>query len=228
MTYGLLNVATVLNGDGNWTAGYEVDAMSCGRVIQGTDICKPITDTPTEAGLGYRIRPFGIEGHQKFSVRCDPEDAESEMSTALADASEYVVAKNFWSGDIADWDGADEGMFLADAGIQTVAAGADANASIAAALQKAYDMHPEIDPIVHMGLSVAFSLPASKADDLNIKWVVSPGYPPNGIAVTGPIIVRLGTIETLTSYEESVNRKYIQGTRIAAVEFDPCLAVVVA
>ena len=230
MTYGLLTsgAATVLVGDGNWMGGYEVDGLSCGRVIQGTDICTPIDiPEPDESGTGFRVEPFGVEGHQKFSVMCSPDENLEAMDESMATASEYVVAKQFWDGAIEGWKGVDKGLFLEDADIVTVGAAANTGRSIALAIKTAYDNHPEILPVVHLGLGAAADYASDffVAEKSGIKFIVSPGYPIDGIAVTGPIVVRLSSIQTLKSYDETINREYVQGTRIAAVEFDPCLAV---
>jgi hypothetical protein len=227
--YGLLEAATVLEGDGTWTAGYEVDALSCGRVLEPYDTCTPGTPDVEDSGTGFKIDPWAIVGGQKFGVRCEPKNAREALAVAMADSSEYFTAKNFWNGDVPDWVGVGEGMYLEDSGIATVAAGADTKASIAAALGTAYAAHPDIIPIVHLGLGAALSITdLYSLDALGFKYVVSPGYPTDGIAVTGPIVVRLGSVEILKSHDEKINRSYVSGTRLVAVEFDPCLAVRVA
>lgn len=231
---GLLEVATTLYGDGQWTIGYEVDALACGRVVEGADLCDPVTpdsdDIGTSAG-GYKINPFAVIGYQKFGTRCEPDDAEEALTRSIIDASEYVIGKNFWSGDVNNWDNS-SGMFLTDAAIATEAAGANINETIAKVLKKGFDNHPELDPVLHLGLGAALSV--SDFDNLERvgidKVVVNPGYPIGAVAVTGPILIRLGSVETLTSLNTQVrnNRTYISGSRIVAFEFDPCLAVRVA
>lgn len=230
MTYGLLTegAATVLVGDGNWTSGYEIDALACGRNIGATDLCKPVDPPePDEEGSGYRVVPFGIEGHQKWSVICAPSDNESAMTEAITVASEFIVANTFWSGAIADWKGDEEGLFLEHPDIHTIAPEEKIGRSIASALKEAYTRHPEIQPTVHLGLgsAVDFASDFFVAEESHVKFIVSPGYPMDAVAVTGPVVVRLGSVETLKSYDHRVNREYVQATRIAAVEFDPCLAV---
>lgn len=230
MTLGLLDAATVIRGDGTWTHGYEVDALSCGRIIQGTDLCTPITILDLSVtGTGYKVVPFGIEGHQNFRVVCAPEDADEALTEAMDAASDFVIAKNLWFGYIPDWPGVTEGMFLTSGSIATAATGTSTARTIADVLGAAFALHPDLEPILHLGLSAAADLQDNfllSAADMPV--VVSPAYPPLGVAVTGPIIVRLGSIETLTRIDESINREYIQGTRLAAFEFDPCLAVVSA
>lgn len=230
MTYGLLKAATVLVGDGQWTNTYEVDALSCGRSIRGADICSPAEPPENgRAGTGFKVVPFAVVGEQELGVRCGPAEALSAMNDAMANASEYVVAKQFWDGDIDDWAGVDEGMFLEHADVETVTAGTSVGASIAAAVAKAYENHPEIQPIVHLGIGAAMGLADNFfTKESNLEFVVSPGYPASGIAVTGQVLVHLGSVETVEMVDQKINKRYLSGTRLAAVEFDPCLAVRVA
>lgn len=226
-----LDAATVTTGDGKWMSGTESDHLDCGReyAVSG-NICQSATPPdPSEYGGLYNVRPFVVESKQKFPVRCAPEDAEAALRTDMADSTEYFVARNFWLGDATDWDGATEGLFLADADIATVAVSATFEASIGAALAAAYANHPGISPILHLGLTAALSLaPNYFTDNTKMQVAVSPGYPPNGIAVTGPVSVSLGDIEARRLIDQSVNREHVYGSRFAAFDFDPCLAVVVA
>ena len=229
----LLDVATVQYGDGSWTAGYEVDGLSCGRSIETVDVCAgAATWDPSgdPAGTGFGIFPFAILGHQKFGERCAPAEAEAAFRKAMDDASEHTVAHNFWYGDTPDWDtppgGQMNDMFLMDDDIDTVVEGASTADTIAAVLSQAFTNHPELDPIIHLGIKAAMDMTSSLfTDNFDAEFVVSTGYPIDGVAVTGPILVHLGSIEILTSHDTSVNRRYLDGTRLAAVEFDPCLAV---
>ena len=226
---GLLEVATVLEGDGHWTIGYEIDALACGRVIEAYDICTPGTPAVSDSAVGFKVDPFALVGAQKFGTRCEPSDAADALTRALADSTEKLVANNFWNGDVTDWVGNPGDMYLTSPSIFTVSAGSDTLASIAAALIAASDNHPEIDPILHLGVGAALSIPNWETfEALGIEYSISLGYPSDGIAVTGPVLVRLGSIETLERHDERNNRNFVSATRLAAVEFDPCLAVVVS
>lgn len=231
--HGLLDAATVLYGDGHWTIGYEVDALACGRNVEGSGICDPLPlseDDVDDAGTGYKVEPFAVVGWQRFGTRCQPADAEFALTQAVVDATEYVIGHNLWFGDIPDWKGATEGMFLADSAITTQTVTGDVEADIAAVMKKAFDDHPELDPVLHLGLGSALAI--NSFDNLGRigidEVVINPAYPVDAIAVTGPILLRIGTVETQTGLVAvpRSNRTYISGTRIVAFEFDPCLAVV--
>jgi hypothetical protein len=226
----LFDVATVLTGDGRWTNTYEADALSCGRVHGAVDVCNvtPRTATNTPSDTGYKVVPFVQTGDQEFATRCAPADAEKALTDAMDAASEFFVAKNFWHGDVPDWAGAPEGLFLMDAGVATVAvaAGTSVPAKIAAALGAAYARHPDLNPVVHLGLAASYALPPGfAADRPRVTFVENAAYPADGVAVTGPVLVRLGSVEVVKTVNTAVNRQYVSGTRLAAVEFDPCLAV---
>lgn len=229
----LLDVATVINGDGDWTKanGKEFDDLACGRTHDTADVCSPpaveVTNAP--AGTGFKAVPFVHYAQQEFGVRCAPADAEAALTQSMLDAAEYVVGKQFWTGDTADWAGADEGVYLMHADVETVTAAASVPASIAKAVRAALVAHPELNPVVHLGLGASYSLPPGWADDHPALTIVeNAGYPLDGIAVTGPVVVRLGTVETISMTSTDVNRSYVSGTRLMAVQFGPCSAVRVA
>jgi hypothetical protein len=231
---GLLDVATVIDGDGDWTksqGGYEFRELACGRTHGTADICAapPIEVTNESAVTIFKAVPFVHHAEQEFNIQCEPAEAVSALTQAMKDAAEYVVTRQFWSGDASDWTGTGEGIFLTAPGIATAAAGADVPASIAAALAGAYAAQPDLRPVVHLGLGASFALPPGFTDDHpSVTYVEGIGYPADGIAVSGPITVHLGTVETIAMTSTDINRRYISGTRLLAVEFGPCSAVRVA
>lgn len=223
---GLLDVADVITGNGHWMSGYEVDALACGRTFDAVDICVPGDPPDIDDSLtGYKITPFAIVSQQRFGARCTPAEAWSALDSATDDASENIVAKVFWNGDgeVTGWD---SDMFMTHADIETSSAGSSNVESLATAWTAIVNDHPDLtDPVLHLGVEAAMDLD-TKIKNLDIDdVVVSPAYPQDAIAITGPIVVRLSDIQSLTSHDRGINRRYFEATRLAAIEFDPCLAV---
>lgn len=225
MNKGLLDVATVLIGDGTWTYSEESDSFSCGRVVDAVGICAPgVIPAVTDSLTGFKIEPFGLYGAQQFGNRCGPDDYMPTMAKVLDDASEYLITKVFWAGAsevLGTWDG---NVFLTSTEVATVAPGADDTATLAAVLDAAYSRHPEIKPVVHLGWVTAMKLGAG-LKNIDIDYVVGPGYPASAIAVTGPITIRLGSVEATENYTSRNNRFVVEATRLASIDFDVCLAV---
>ena len=226
----LFEAATVKTGDGKWLSGREADPGVEGRTysVNGR-ICDPTT-TPNPSGSrqNVNVEPFVIETKQKFSTFCEPADADKSAAADLTDASEYLVGKQLWNGDADDWDGT---AYLTHASVTTVPAGTDTVASIAAALQQAYDDTPSLvgKAVVHLGVTASLSLPPNFEDDHpNVTLVENAGYPTDGVAVTGPLTVYLANTQTIGLTVQGTNDVLSYVNRFAAVEFDPRLAVVVA
>lgn len=228
MKHGLFEVASVVRGDGNWTAGASSTSEACGRLIQAVGICteEELPEFSLEAPefTGARIEPFAIYGAQEFAYRCGPDDYQPVLVGVLDQASEYMVTKVFWEGEgaiLGDWPGE---TTLANPNVHTIPRGEDEANTLADLMDEAYERNPGIKPIVHMGMLTAQKL-APGLDNLEIDYVVGPGYPKNALAVTGPIKVWLGSVEGYTTSVISTNRFYVEATRLAAIDFDLCLAV---
>ncbi len=229
----LLEIATLSDGGGDWTKanGYGFDDLSCGRTHGACDICAtpPIQVTNVPAATGWKAVPFVHHAEQEFSTRCEPADAESALTQSMLDATEYIVTRQLWFGDADDWTGSVEDVYLTSPSVSTAVAGANTPASIAAALAAAYAQTPDLKPVVHLGLAASWSLPPGfAAEHPTVQFVEGIGYPATGIAVTGPVTVHLGTVETISMTSTDINRRYISGTRLLAVEFGPCSAVRIA
>lgn len=225
----LLDVATVIEDDASFTkgTGYEFDDLGQGREFGVADICSPpdLQPTDTPAGTGFKSVPFAQWATQEFGVRCAPEDADVALTLAMQNSAEHFLTHQLWYGDVEDWSGFDENVYLTSPEVVTIAAAANVPASIAAALSAAYAEHPDLRPVVHLGLAASFALPVGWADEHGLTVVQGSGYPPGGIAVTGSLIVHLGAVETLPAVNTSVNRKYVSSTRLMSIEFAPSSAV---
>jgi hypothetical protein len=210
--------------------GLAFDAFSCGREFIFAEICPelPSEDDIEDSQYGYLSLPFAIAGRQKSPVRCTPERIAQELIDAFEDAAEYQVGQVLWFGDTnwADGSGGDQfnRMFLTSGAVATSAVSADPKAAVAELLFDAYEAHPELDPIIHLGMGSAVRIGMEAMDILNVPYVVNPAYPIDGIAVTGPIKIFLGTVQDLSHVQWTVNRRYAEGTRLGLIQFDPCLA----
>jgi hypothetical protein len=217
---------TVLHGDSSeWTAlGTSIDSLACGRRFDMVDICTPddLSGGLTEDFSGHIGRPFAIVAQQVLVPRCTPAQAVEAMYAAMADAAEYQTGSALWSGvpDV-DWTG---DVYLTSAEVETTTlTGTSVKGHVAQILKAAWDAHPELDPILHLGIGTALEV-GLDVGVLGVPYVVNPGYPINGIAVTDKITIRLGDIQRLNAVDTAINRRYVEATRLGLVEFDPCLA----
>lgn len=227
---GLLEIADVEESDGQWKHSAEVDALACGRSFRNTDRCAPATPPAiTQAGTTFDVVPFVVIGAQRFTTRCTPEQAETELYQAVENASEVQVAKVFWDGPTAvsmatgTWAG---DLWMEAPEVDVVAPATTVAETVADVLTEAYTNHPDMPtPILHLGFLSALQLGEAlwNLDLQNV--VVSPGYPQDAVAVTGPVEITLGPVEKMPNTDWDVNQRWIEGFRFAAVSFDPCLAV---
>lgn len=227
---GLLDVAKVDVGDGDWTASYLSESLGCAVSAWLADPCDPTPDlisgTDGVDPSAYLIRSFAAIVKMSRTNRC-AEGRELEwVRSSMEEATEFAVAKVFWEG-LPSLE-----VSLAADDVQSAAAGANVAASVAAALLKFGQESPGVEPILHLGIGAALSIGDLLNDEGNLKIGVrvatSPGYPTAGIAVTGPILIHLGQIEAVQVYDRDVNRTNIEANRLGAIDFDPCVAVLVA
>ena len=237
---GLLDVATVVDDDGRWTAGYEIESWGCGLGEYITDLCTP---SPIHvAGAEYKapdggvpgavkIVPFGFTAGIARNTRYHS-DADVPTLAEYIAVSETPIARVFSQG-FAGFSG-ETLVTTPDAGkpsLTEVLAGADDTATIVALL-KAWSAQTTFSyqsAILHLGLTTAFTLPDHTwdvLDKMDIETSISAGYPDDLIAVTGPIVIRLSSIQVLKSVNATSNKVFFEATRLAAIEFDPCLAFV--
>lgn len=215
----------VVTGDGGWSRSPQpIDTLSAGVAIGTYDICNP--DSPGDApefSIGADVSPFAIKAYIKAPTRCSPDDLEQYIRQAMDDSAEYAVTKALWSGA----DGISTEMHLNGDDVTTVARSGDSYAQLSAALTRAYADTPFLKPVIHLGFQSAMTLQLG-LQNLGLPFVVAPGYPGNAIAVTGPVTVRLGTIETTKAVTTDDNRLQVEATRLARIEFDPYMAVRIA
>lgn len=211
--------------------GQPVDAFACGREFVFAEICPDPTpdDSIEDSAYGYLSIPFAIAGRQKFPVRCTPDTLSSQMTNAFDSAAEHQVGEVLWFGDEnwADGSGGDTVnlLYLSSGAVATSGTGGtNVSADIATVLSDAFEAHPDLDPILHLGMQSAMEAGTDRLGALGYPYVVNPAYPIDGVAVTGPIKIYLGTVQDLSHVDWNVNRQYVEGTRLGRIEFDPCLA----
>lgn len=212
----------VIEEDGTWTQGYPATNLGAGFKLITQDICEPVMPAePDDFEMGADVKPFVITAFEKVPPRCAPKDVGDFVDAAIEASSEWAVSHALWHGP----DGVDVGeMYLTHPNIDTVTRGPDPFTTIGSLLEAAYAKAPYMQPVIHLGVQTALALQYGLAT-LGVPYVVPKGYPPDAIAVTGPITIRLGSVQNLSSVDTSINRQYFEATRIAAIEFDPAQAV---
>lgn len=222
-THRLFGVANVIISDGDWTAGSSrYEDLSCGRVSTTVGICEPgdLPDVP-DSGDAWKVDPFAVYVAQRLSYMCGPDQYKPLVSAAVDQTSEYLAARVLWHGPdaiVGTWEGE---LHLNSPDIETVPRQADPVDTLALLVDTAYQRHPELAPVLHLGTTARLRL-KDQLTALGLDFVTSPAYPTDGLAVTGPVTIRLGSVETTEQSIHTVNRFVVEGTRLAAVEFSPC------
>lgn len=220
-----LETFNVIEENGQWSNGPQpFDTLSAGVSIDTYDICNPDSPSaPPEFAIGVDAAPFAIKAYMKVPTRCAPGDVEQYVTAAMAEAAEYTVTDALWNGA----NGNTTELYLSSGDITEIPRTGDMYSLLGTVLHTAYQQTPFLKPVIHLGFQSAMALQLG-LQNLGLPFVVAPGYPQDTVAVTGPITVRLGSIETTKSVDNSDNRMYIEATRLARIEFDPHMAVRVA
>lgn len=223
-------VTTVVGDDGGSLHGLgrDFDAFACGREFFHAEVCETVDqDDPDEAAFGYKFLPFPLAARQKFPVRCEPGTGAQELIRAFDDANEHHFGDVLWNGSTG-WQvasGDTPPPYLASSEVETVAVtGDDPRRHIAEVLADACEAHPDLHPVLHLGMFVAMKVGTDGLGALGVPYVVNSAYPIDGIAVTGPVRCFVGSVQDLTHVDWPRNRRYAEGTRLGLIEFDPCLA----
>lgn len=212
----------IVEGDGSWSSGPQpVDTLACGFVIDTYDICEPDAPEPlADTPLGIDATPFAIKAYQEVPTRCAPAEILEWVDSAMHLSTEYTVTKSLWYGA----NGNTSKMYMHDPDIEVVDRGANDIKTLGACLEAVYEKAPMIRPTIHLGFEAAMSMQFG-LDTLKIPFVVAPGYPPDAIAVSGPITINLGSVQTIASVNPANNRKQLESSRLARIVFDPCMVV---
>lgn len=189
-------------------------------------------DPPNPAAVtGVDGNTFVVVTSLGSRPQCSTGTEEALVSDALDFETEKAAGRALWglTGDAVGT------TSLASGSVATVAAGANARASVSAALQSFWTRSTGVrtkDTVIHLGinrlLEMFGEIEGSLLKNLDVKVATSPGYPPDSIAVTGPIRIKLGPDQVLQSNDTAINDVLTEATRFGALEFDPCTAVRVA
>lgn len=227
---GLLDTATVIRGNGPWSNGYDLEESGCGLAVRVGDICAPtfqaVVGDPAWVPNVLQIKAFGLDATLSRSVRCAlPQDMQRTQTT-LKLGEEQAVAFVFEHGIVPGW--ASPHLMHEDVENVSIPGGSTFLAAVGTVLTAFYRKSPH-KPLVHVGVNSMLSLldDAGKSllDTLGAEVVFSPGYSPDLLAVTGPVTVHIGTVESVQVYDTTNNRTDILSTEVAAIEFDVCHAV---
>lgn len=222
---GLLTVAEVLRGDGDWTAGMDTPAVQAGLSSEISDVCLPApagTLSGSRGGVptGYTLKPFAVIVRMDEPTQCRIADPDRTVRAALTGEEEKAIARALWfgAGGSTMWFGASD--------VTSVAPGENIKETVGKLLEAFYLNTVGIEPIVHLGLTAALQLgqdidEAPSLRGTGTRVVVSPGYPTNGVAVSGDVTIRIGNVEYLEQYAWRVNRRAAEASELAAVSFDP-------
>lgn len=235
---GLLQAADVTSPEGSWARGYPIDSIGCALRSETTDVCDPIRvdlSGPAAADVGVcttnEANIFAVVISLASRAMRMSGNEDGVVRAALDFETEKAAGKALW-GEIGS---EKTTTSLVGPDVATVAAGTSTNATVSAALEAFWAKTVGIayeDTIIHLGVSRLLEMFAEieggLLKNLGIQVATSPGYPSDGIAVTGPIGVRLGSDQVLTSVDSADNTARSEANRIAAIEFDPCTAVRVA
>lgn len=212
----------VAESDGDWTSGYVFDTVGGTLSFTTVDICNPgARSVPADGTLGRDARPFAFMANGKVPTRCAPESFEQAAVEMIRESTEYHVTKTLWHGITSD---PDYDVALTSSEVETVAVGTNPYATLGAVISRAYAKNPFIKPVIHLGFESAMSLQLG-LNTIGLPYVIGPGYPPDAVAVTGPVVVRLTPGRFTVSVDPDDNRKYVEGERLCAIELDPLLAI---
>ncbi|MBJ7289410.1 hypothetical protein [Williamsia sp.] len=214
----------MIEHSGEWTFGTKLPIEYFDRAFETglSDICEPVpfVEGP-DVEFGEDTLPVAILGYAKAPTRCSPEDFAEIVDTAMRNAVEHQVSKLLWFGtDVTD----DYDLYLTNPSIPTVDRGATYFATVAKVLERAYADNPHIDPLLHLGFEAAIVMGIG-LNNLAVPFTTASGYPPDAVAVTdrnsaSGVVVHLSPIETVTSVQTDINRRQVETSRFAAIEFD--------
>lgn len=241
----LFDVVTPVDGDGPWSGvPYDVHYDASGETLIVQDVCLRANMAKVAGGVDqapsvvYTVRPFGVMVSAKRPNRCvvgDFQDLVDGLHASLRLDGVRSAAYVLWNG-IPGWDST--APFLLNSDVDTVSSGTTVQETVGKVLDSFRANEVGQEPILHMGQTAAMQLssgeaasPSAPSKELYLTIdgtpiVVSPHYPTNTVAATGPIVVRRGGIrDQELTYDYVTNRTYFVANQVLAIEFDASIAV---
>lgn len=167
----------------------------------------------------YGRAEFAVTVRMERSLLCRSESPADIVKDAVEVELEKGAGRVLWfgSGDGDIWLGNPSATSL------------DAEATLGDLLTEFYRKTVGLKPTVHMGVTIALehSWSDGKVEGaLDADFVVSPGYPANGLAVTGPVKIWADSAESIEAFDTTINEGQTEATILAALSYDPCSVVV--
>lgn len=232
MTFSLFGAAHVVDGDGDWTVGYDTEVIRAAGALSVSDWCsvspQVVAGNNAESVPVYRISSFSAQITAKRPVRCSPAEASQIIHDLLIEQTERAASYALWFG-VPGWGAAN--AYLLNSDVTSVGQAATPLDTVASAFaQYATKLVNFQESVLHLGLSAAVLLDQFLTDEGTVrptggKFVISESYPPHGVAVTGPVVVHTGSIQDIEVISAIDNRKILAVNRLVSVEFEPCTAV---
>jgi hypothetical protein len=251
----LFDVAEVIRGD-TWTddlgnprnfAGVYDRQYDDQVPLIATDICTR-TNTSLIAGVVgalptlYTIRPFGVTVSASRPNRCilgQFPEFEDELIKRLDRESERAAAATLYGG-VTGWD--NTCPYLLSSDVTTVGSGTTVQDTVPSVMDLFYAGQTGQMPILHLGQTAGVKIsagnalsptPSSKEFFLAMDGTpinISPEFPTNFVAVTGPITIHLGSAgmqEPKWYYDSRTNnnRSIFTAERVMSLEFNAIIAV---
>ena len=226
----LLDVAQVERGNGRWTAGLEVEYLQCALTSGLAALCLPgpANHLSGEGGTGPsgdEVNIFGVVTRLRQPNACRTADPEAAVRDAVDTEIEKALGFAIWYGGTSE-----ASVWFGNSSV-TLITGAT---SVGAMLRRWYSKTVGIEPIIHLGLEAAEDLATSFSESgrllafPDVPVVINPSYPAAGVAITGPIDVRISGVETIQTHSLVDNREQTEANVIVGVSFDPCAVVLSA
>lgn len=227
--------------DGMWSVGFDLQAATAATTLLVQDPC---TETGTfVAGAAdasspkvYTITAFAATVSARRNIRCSLDTDLAMVSGLLASSgtvssAEYVL----WNG-MSAWD-PNVQPSLHNNDVSVISPSASIADTISAAIVKYSTITVLKDYVVHLGVDAAIDLSAlgytetiDQSGQLRLRAtgapiVVSPNYPASGVAVTGPIDIKLGEIAAYQAFDFHTNRTNVVAYQLIAIAFDPSTSI---